>query len=132
MSIENLEGVKQRKPILCKCAELDWTNVDQTKDHHPDCVRVEYVGFGESNLTRSINLNLNMEDCKETFPMHTGFGVVGMVDESTALEDRSDNEADVLKILAANSRFVVLAVIDELERGTEAGRKLKDLILNGR
>lgn len=135
---------------MCKCAELDWTNVDQTKEHHPDCARTKGGVV--------VNPYPSEKDCVEffiqrsempvaiggSFPMHTGFGVVEMADDTHTLEECKEKsslnpfltehylESELLKVLAANSRFVVLAVIDEIQSGTEAGRKLKDLILNGR
>jgi hypothetical protein len=41
-------------PEQCPCAQLDWSNVDQTAEHHPDCREMKFGWRGGVDMARDI------------------------------------------------------------------------------
>lgn len=146
---------------MCECSEKDWSGVDQTVEHHPDCLKQFFNRAHENhpgeregkevfvggNLYRHLVINLNkMNDTLTRLDSRPAKNVVhlGLTADPHSLEacqqrgfpgltdDEVELESDVLQIIEANPEWIARAIVKCLQQSTEAAQVLRQELSKGR
>lgn len=115
---------------MCKCSELDWSGVDQTAEHHPECGTttivplfgdVHYFGKITIDANRNITRSAQLHDWKNSeckYLLHVGGGVVEMVsDEDMHTKEACENR--IPDLVPAQNEFDQM-ILSFIERNPEA------------
>lgn len=126
---------------MCECSEMDWSGVDQTAAHHPDCRTVKIL-FGDTdhkevarmlvfrtggpNLQRKISLNLN--DVRTLPDTHTKEAC----ETPSFAETSRQFESAISHFIAEHPDQILGVIVSALETRSELGVRLRELLLRGR